>query len=190
MPKSSSAFHEADVKQLCRQIAELAARYESVKAKVLIYVRSPEDVQKVEQELRKRFDQPVALLTGTLRGYERDLLVRENAVYRALLDHSSRIKESVYLVSTSAGEVGIDLDADHMVCDLTTLDSMIQRLGRVNRLGRGTARVHVVELPRKERKNEAVSGAEERLVATKNALQLVPLREDGYDASPEALRSL
>ena len=34
-----------------------------------------------------------------------------------------------YLVATSAGEVGVDLDADHLVCDLSTLDSMIQRLG-------------------------------------------------------------
>jgi CRISPR-associated endonuclease/helicase Cas3 len=190
MPKSSSAFHEADVKQLCRQIAELAARYESVKAKVLIYVRSPEDVQKVEQELRKRFDQPVALLTGTLRGYERDLLVRENAVYRALLDHSSRIKESVYLVSTSAGEVGIDLDADHMVCDLTTLDSMIQRLGRVNRRGGRSARVDVVIATSAESKQD-VSPHTEALAATRTLLARLQENSDGsYDVSPQAVGAL
>ena len=45
------------------------------------------------------------------------------------------IEGTVYLVATSAGEVGVDLDADHMVCDLTTFDSMAQRLGRVNRRG-------------------------------------------------------
>lgn len=45
---------------------------------------------------------------------------------------------------TSAGEVGVDLDADHAVMDLVTLDSMVQRLGRVNRAGLGSATVTVV----------------------------------------------
>jgi len=47
------------------------------------------------------------------------------------------------LVSTSAGEVGFDLNADHMICDAAPLDSMIQRLGRVNRRGYGDANVQV-----------------------------------------------
>jgi len=38
----------------------------------------------------------------------------------------------------------MDLHADHMVSDLSTLDSMIQRLGRVNRFGQTEARVDVV----------------------------------------------
>ena len=45
---------------------------------------------------------------------------------------------------TSAGEVGVDLDADHAVMDFVTLDSMSQRLGRVNRAGLGSATVTVV----------------------------------------------
>ena len=50
----------------------------------------------------------VELLTGTQRGYERDELVKKH-----VLEHLLRVKEpekpldaSVYLVSTSAGEVG------------------------------------------------------------------------------------
>ena len=38
-------------------------------------------------------------------------------------------------MATSAGEVGVDLDADHMVCDLVPWERMVQRLGRVNRRG-------------------------------------------------------
>ena len=45
---------------------------------------------------------------------------------------------------TSAGEVGVDLDADHAVTDLAPLGSMVQRLGRVNRAGLGQATVTVV----------------------------------------------
>jgi CRISPR-associated endonuclease/helicase Cas3 len=51
-------------------------------------------------------------LTGTIRGHERDRLVARDPVFRALLDHEQQPPRSVYLVSTSAGEVGIDLDAD------------------------------------------------------------------------------
>jgi CRISPR-associated endonuclease/helicase Cas3 len=36
-----------------------------------------------------------------------------------------------FLIATSAGEVGIDLDADHVVCDLVEWERMVQRLGRV-----------------------------------------------------------
>src|SRR5271154_6865157 len=42
---------------------------------------------------------------------------------------------TVYLVCTSAGEVGVNISADHLVCDLSTFESMAQRFGRVNRFG-------------------------------------------------------
>jgi len=40
-----------------------------------------------------------------------------------------------FLLATSAGEVGVDFDADHMVSDLAPWERMVQRLGRVNRKG-------------------------------------------------------
>ena len=132
-----------------QQIVDLAHAHDSSLAKILIYVRSPEDAGKVATELKKRLGSGsadrVALLTGTIRGYERDLLVTENPVYRYLLNPEMQASATVYLVSTSAGEVGIDIDADHLVCDLTTLDSMVQRLGRVNRRG-GDQRVAQIDL--------------------------------------------
>jgi hypothetical protein len=52
---------------------------------------------------------------------------------------------TVYLVCTSAGEVGVNISADHLVCDLSTFDSMAQRFGRVNRFGdRDDTRIDVV----------------------------------------------
>ena len=87
----------------------------------------------------------VAVLTGTLRGLERSALVG-GAVWRRFLPDRERTRAlpSVYLVMTSAGEVGMDIDADHAVLDLAPLDSMIQRAGRVNRAGMGSATVTVV----------------------------------------------
>ncbi len=122
-----------------QQLVDLAHQHDDSQAKVLVYTRSPEDAQRISDGLRKKLGKGsfnrVALLTGTIRGRERDRLVNGDPVYTQMLDPDARPDETVYLVSTSAGEVGIDLDADHMVCDVTTLDSMIQRLGRVNRRG-------------------------------------------------------
>ena len=54
--------------------------------KVLIYVRSPEIAQEIVvrsgERLGPRPRVTVALLTGTIRGYERDQLVRENQCTR------------------------------------------------------------------------------------------------------------
>jgi len=133
-----------------QELVQRAMAHNRSQCKVLIYVRTPEDAKKVGDALSKKIGQGadgrVALLTGTMRGYERDALLKDNPVLRAMLDPGATVERTVYLVSTSAGEVGIDLDADHMVCDLTTLDALIQRLGRVNRRGGNErqARVEVV----------------------------------------------
>jgi len=142
-------LHSPKGKQV-QQLVDLAHQHDRSQAKVLVYTRSPEDAQSISDGLRKklgkRSSNRVALLTGTIRGRERDRLVNDDPVYKQMLNPDARPDETVYLVSTSAGEVGIDLDADHMVCDLTTLDSMVQRLGRVNRRGgeQRKARVDVV----------------------------------------------
>lgn len=197
-------LRSADAKQVRQEIIKRALAHETTKAKVLIYVRSPEEARKIEAELRVKRERRVALLTGTLRGFERDDLAERNPVYRALLTPNSQLDETVYLVSTSAGEVGIDLDADHMVCDLTTLDSMIQRLGRVNRRG-GDKRcvcVDVIVPAELEDNSSAATAAQprvgalgrrypEELVATRDALQRLPKKEDGsFNASPREVTKL
>jgi CRISPR-associated endonuclease/helicase Cas3 len=133
---------------LVRKLVDLSRVHETGVSKVLIYVRSPVQAQEIVSELRKQLaegNKRVTLLTGAIRGYERDQFATCNQIYRAFLDSGAIPPASVYLVSASAGEVGIDLDADHLVCDLTTLDAMI-RLGRVNRRGGEgrIARIHVV----------------------------------------------
>src|SRR5262249_10912349 len=110
------------------------------------------------------------------------------------------IDTSVFLVSTSAGEVGVNLDADHLVCDLSTLDSMIQRFGRVNRLGRDSrdfvARIDVLATSARTSGKDGTDehGAERAkkyaaaLGKTSEKLAGLPRRgrdsRDGLDASP------
>jgi len=111
-----------------------------------------------------------------------------------------------FLFATSAAEVGVDLDADHMVCDLVAWERMVQRLGRVNRRG-GDGRVatvvvivepeprNVIELLRKkpdDRSKREASTVEqvERLRAVRGALDRLPSIGNVRDASPGALLAL
>ena len=132
-------LQDEDNDKRLEKIKQLALAHEDEATKVLIYINTPEDVLELTKMLKNDLkgnnpEKRVIMLSGVIRGLERDRLI-ENEVFREFLNPDSSIKESIYLVSTSAGEVGVDIDADHMITDLTTLDSLIQRMGRVNRRG-------------------------------------------------------
>ncbi len=79
------------------------------------------------------------MIVGARRVRERELLA-DSAVFRRFArlpqkDDKPAATAPDFLVATSAGEVGVDIDADHMVCDLVAWERMVQRLGRVNRRG-------------------------------------------------------
>lgn len=177
-------------------IVEKAKSHFECSARVLIYLRSPDDAQRVTRRLAKSLNgshKRVALLTGTIRGYERDRLVAEDPVFRAFLDRASPVQESVFLVSTSAGEIGVDIDADHMICDVAALDSMIQRLGRVNRRG-GPGRAARVDVVWRE---GDVESSDDRLdKAVRNTLELLRRwidahhEAEGLLVSPRRIREL
>ena len=117
---------------------------------IAVYVERPADARRIAARLsRAHGEARVAVLTGTLRGHERSALVG-GAVWRGFCPERERTRSlpAVYLVMTSAGELGLDLDADHAVTDLVPLDSMIQRFGRVRRTGRGEGTVTIVHLAR------------------------------------------
>lgn len=163
------------------QTVEKEAR--RMKGRVLVYLEKPRDVQKVSSALR-RSKERVVTLTGTIRGFERD----ERAQDRDYIEFESGNPSNgrCFLISTSAGEVGVDLDADNMVCDLTTLDSMIQRLGRVNRSGGRQAKVTVVytrEAIDKGRKGKNQKGKVLMEELRKNTLEILRDIADGKIAS-------
>ena len=126
--------------------------------------------------------------------------VRERADLERWLDNRGflgaareRPPAPVFLVATSAGEVGVDLNADHMVCDLVAYERMVQRLGRVNRRGGvdREATIDVFALP-PELKDKAPKEVKERAEsdyrARLAALRRLPEGDDGRrDASPAAI---
>ena len=81
---------------------------------MLLFTRTVEDVEKTVRKLPKN---STGQLTGTLRGLERDWLVK-SPVFQRFLPESSRDPEielpkaTVYLVCTSAGEVGVNISAE------------------------------------------------------------------------------
>lgn len=147
--KKGIRFHAVtEKKQLPDRAADLALKHKNSGEAILVFLRELEHVQKVRQKLEKANPEKVEVLTGTLRGLERDELAKTNRVFARFLPKPEvePVHGTVYLVCTSAGEVGVDISADHMVCDLTPFDSMAQRLGRVNRFGKGDASIDVVHL--------------------------------------------
>jgi CRISPR-associated endonuclease/helicase Cas3 len=141
----------ADEKNTTDEIVQHAKEHKDGGEAILVFVRKLEQVEKVAEELRKA-KLATQTLTGTLRGLERDTLAGESDIFARFMPKSTGSPKTtvlprtgtVYLVCTSAGEVGIDISADHLVCDLTPFDSMAQRFGRVNRFGDGDAQIDVI----------------------------------------------
>jgi CRISPR-associated endonuclease/helicase Cas3 len=139
-------FHSVeDEKGIPDKIAGLALEHKDSGQAIIVFLRKLDDIDKVVDRLRRN-KQNVQVLTGTLRGLERDELAKRDIIFARFMPKSEITPQSgtVYLVCTSAGEVGVDISADHMACDLTPFDSMAQRFGRVNRFGGGDARIDIV----------------------------------------------
>jgi CRISPR-associated nuclease/helicase Cas3, C-terminal len=141
----------------------------------------------------------IQLMVGARRVREREELARSRAFRRfspkSSQDDARETAMPAFLIATSAGEVGVDIDADHMVCDLVAWERMVQRLGRVNRLG-GFAEGFLIDVFAilSDRDKEAVvpvgaTQIETWRVPFDSALWSIG-REGRRDASPGALRRL
>ncbi|MCB9535589.1 MAG: type I-U CRISPR-associated helicase/endonuclease Cas3 [Myxococcales bacterium] len=122
------------------------------------------------------------LLVGARRVFERTGSAERLETLGFMAGGATRPERPAFLFATSAGEVGVDLDADHMVCDLVPWERMVQRLGRVNRRGLGSAQVRIFgEAPPDDSREAAVV----------ELLRALPRLADGdFDGSPNALTGL
>lgn len=179
---------------LAAKLSELAlARRDSGRA-VLIFARTVDAVQKVASALEAE-KLPHKVLTGTMRGLEREGLIKKPILSR-FLPTSSRPENAqpphegiCYLIATSAGEVGVNLSADDLICDLSTYESMAQRFGRVNRFGKFTDTVVEVVYPASFKNTDPDDSKFDPMEAARERT-LDLLRQLNADASPAALRKL
>ncbi len=185
-------------------------------ARVLVYSDSREVAQKAKEAVEKlaKGDKNAGksavkieteLFVGGRRVFEREGAKDRLKSLGFIAGSEVERNSPVFLFATSAGEVGVDLDADHMVCDLVAWERMVQRLGRVNRRGDGEATVVVIlksdpknieELLAKSA--DDLSSKDRRIVdevrnrrAVRRALEQLPNNDHKvFDASPGALHNL
>ncbi len=144
---------------------------------------------------------------GFLTKQETEPPARQPSAQGLLFEHAPPAAQEAerefpaFVFATSAGEVGVDMDADHMACDLVAWERMVQRLGRVNRRGGRVANVVVVhEKPEKaiqkqpgdrtakeSKEVERYKQCSKRLKAIESNL---PCVNGFFDASTGAIRSL
>ena len=151
------------------------------------------------------------LIVGGRRVHEREGTAQWLEEHSFVGGTKARPSCATFVFATSAGEVGIDLDADHMVCDLVTWERMIQRLGRVNRRGDGSAKIVVIQEPdpkptkaednalkkpeheRETKEIKAIAAYHakvDKARALSKPFELLPKTEDAINVCPGALRDL
>lgn len=129
---------------LAEALAQAALERGVGSSRVIVFCDSRRVAQKVADRLatllKGKFGKAAelpALLVGGRRIWERSkydpAFVRFRPKARAADAPEELPTTPAFLVATSAGEVGVDLDADHLVMDLVPWERMVQRLGRVNR---------------------------------------------------------
>ncbi len=180
--KKTICLHESGEEKLADAIFEQSRGFKDSGRAILIFARRVKDVEEIRKKLMCT-KQRVQQLTGTLRGLERDKLVKEDAIFQRFLPGAKTDGATVYLVCTSAGEVGVNISADHLVCDLSPFDSMVQRFGRVNRFGNcADTQIHIFS-PTEFKKDGDIDDRRKKTLAL---LKKLP----GNDASPNALGKL
>lgn len=169
--------------------------------RVLVYCNSRDVADRTKSEIEKlagkaRAETATELFVGARRVREREH-ARMRLQELGFLSGDAAPGTPVFVIATSAGEVGVDLDADHMVMDVVPFERMVQRLGRVNRLGEKDATivaVHEHETVPEPKKAGAPTDEERRAVIAWKAfavLQELPCHADGsHDASPGAVSDL
>jgi CRISPR-associated endonuclease/helicase Cas3 len=94
----------------------------------------------IQRQLAKSAkDVDIQLLTGRMRGLDREHVVAEVMSRVGAARRSSDTSDRLVVVATQTIEAGADLDFDVMITDCAPIDSLVQRFGRVDRLGRFSA---------------------------------------------------
>lgn len=148
----------ANAQQLKSEFWKLATQEPA--PRTIVFIDRPEEALEFYKRLINN-GHTAALMTGTMRGKERDELTEQNVVFSRFID-TNPAEGRVFLIATSAAEVGVNLTCERMVTGLCEVDHLIQRFGRLNRFGatnggqpiRGEAYVLYIE-PQKEKRLKA-----------------------------------
>lgn len=135
-------------------------------ARVIVFVDSRKVAQSVDEALvrlakgsgsAEKVEVDVELFVGGRRVVEREKAAERLEQLGFIAGSTNKPDKPAFVIATSAGEVGVDLDADYAVLDLVEWERMVQRLGRVNRRGDGSADVWVVPVALDEKTKVALA---------------------------------
>lgn len=153
---------------------------------------------RIREDLADRVDP--YLLVGRCRGFERERLGLADSIREVFgsADPRPRRDRPAVLVATQTIEVGADFDVDYLITEAAPLDALLQRFGRLNRLGlRESADAVCVFVPEFHADTPVygaaivrtwdwlrgrVSAPPQRLRSTEPSLAGAPVLEIGLDA--------
>ncbi len=118
--------------KLCEEAKRLAQGQQA--KRVAILVNRVATARYVYESL-KQDGCEVDLLIGRMRPIDRDRVVKERLGGLKSGEARTAGEPLRYVVATQCLEVGADLDFDVMVSECASLDALLQRFGRLNRLG-------------------------------------------------------
>jgi CRISPR-associated endonuclease/helicase Cas3 len=208
--RSTQGSTKTKANPVANEIAQRAARYKenAQHLAVVIYVKTVEMVNQIAVILSEALgdggEEQILKLTGEMRGHERDAIPTHPIFQKFKPRQDRQLSDGPwFLIATSCAEVGVDLDGDHGICDLSSMDSMIQRFGRINRFGNCSSTITVVvdseslgatkdHIQRERQYEAAVAAADatvieakqdaERLAAEAKTLKAKDAREDAKAA--------
>ncbi|NPA71511.1 MAG: type I-U CRISPR-associated helicase/endonuclease Cas3 [Gammaproteobacteria bacterium] len=133
-----------EVKNTTAAVRELATEaiklHKETAGPVVIFTNRIDKARKVFETLLKRAkDKNVLLLTGRIRPFDRDRLLKDDLQRR--LDSG----EVHFVVSTQTLEVGADLSFTGLVTEVAPLIALFQRLGRLARHGESGAKGTIIK---------------------------------------------
>jgi CRISPR-associated endonuclease/helicase Cas3 len=167
--------------------------------RVIVFADSRKTAQDVSDAIKKRASGDgtatkiaidTELFVGGRRIAEREEATRRLAELGLIAGSKTRPEKPVFVIATSAGEVGVDLDADHAVLDLVEWERMVQRLGRVNRRGDGEADVWVVPPALDDKTKDALAKEEKIRAQRANESSEDDESEDDVSTSETAPKKL
>lgn len=105
---------------------------------VAVVLNRVDTAQKVMEKLKGliKDDLDLVLLTGRMRGVERDPVLEALAARLEARSTEDAPDHSLIVVSTQCIEAGADFDFDGLITECASIDALCQRFGRVDRVGR------------------------------------------------------
>jgi CRISPR-associated endonuclease/helicase Cas3 len=140
---ANDAVAEVAVKTVEAMLARLPQGQDS-DSTALIIMNTVAMARQVFSQL-KTDEVDCALIIGSSRSFERE---RADSLWRYRM-HAGRTRQQherpFVLVATQTVEVGADIDADALVTEACSFDALVQRLGRLDRLGLFTEKLGKVD---------------------------------------------